>query len=135
MTKEEVQTIHDLQQHGLGYKKIAAVTKLPLNTVKAYCRRHKVDATANEEPQAFCRNCGKPITRTPNAKPRQYCSDACRMLFWSNHRDEGKPKAIYHFRCPYCGREFQSIGNPHRKYCSRECVANSRRKGGASDGA
>lgn len=97
MTKEEVQTIHDLQQHGLGYKKIAAVTKLPLNTVKAYYRRHKVDATANEEPQAFCRNCGKPITRTPNAKPRQYCSDACRMLFWSNHRDEGKPKAIYHF--------------------------------------
>ena len=135
MTAEKAKTLSELQQRGWGYKKIAALMNLPVNTVKAYCRRHKAVAPVAEESQAFCRNCGKPISRIPKAKPRQFCSDACRMQFWSSHRDEGKPKAIYRFHCPYCGREFQSIGNPHRKYCSRECVANARRKGGASDGA
>lgn len=56
--------------------------------------------------------------------------DVKTMRFWNSHRDEVKHKAVYTFTCPYCGREFQSIGNPNRKYCSRECVANARRKGG-----
>ena len=130
MTTEEIQIINDLQQQGLGYKRIAALTSRPVNTVKAYCRRHKVDTPTVEEPQAFCRGCGKPIHRIPQAKPRQFCSDVCRMRFWNSHRDEVKHKTIYSFRCPSCGREFQSIGNPNRKYCSRECVANARRKDG-----
>lgn len=134
MTAEEIKTISDLQQRGLGYKKIATLTGLPVNSVKTYCRRHKVDSQTAEEPQAFCRGCGKPIQRIPQAKPRLFCSDSCRMHFWNSHRDEVRHKAIYTFTCPYCGREFQSIGNPNRKYCSRECVANARRKGGAVDG-
>lgn len=134
MTTEEVQVINDLQKQGLGYKKISTVTGLPINTVKAYCRRHKVDATTSEGPQAFCKGCGKPIKRLPNAKPRVYCSDECRMRFWNSHRNEVKHKAIYTFTCPYCGQTFQSYGNPNRKYCSRACVANARRKGGATDG-
>ena len=130
MTAEEIKTIRDLQQRGLGYKKIATLTGVPVNSVKTYCRRHKVDAPPAEEPQAFCRGCGKPIQRIPQAKPRLYCSDSCRMRFWNSHRDEVQHKAGSTFTCPYCGREFQSIGNPNRKYCSRECVANARRKGG-----
>lgn len=134
MTTDEINTINDLQQRGLGYKKIASLTGLPVNSVKTYCRRHKVKAPSAEEPQAFCRGCGKPIQRIPQAKPRLFCSDSCRMHFWNTHRDEVKHRAIYKFTCPHCGREFQSIGNPNRKYCSRECVANARRKGGTADG-
>lgn len=134
MTTEEIKTINDLQQRGLGYKKIAALTGLPVNGVKTYCRRHKVKVPVTQEPQAFCRGCGKPIQRIPQAKPRLFCSDACRMRYWNSHRDEVKHKTVYTFCCPSCGREFQSIGNPNRKYCSRECVANARRKGGAADG-
>ena len=63
MTAEEIKTIRDLQQRGLGYKKIATLTGVPVNSVKTYCRRHKVDAPPAEEPQAFCRGCGKPIQR------------------------------------------------------------------------
>ena len=117
MTAEEIKTIRDLQQRGLGYKKIATLTGVPVNSVKTYCRRHKVDAPPAEEPQAFCRGCGKPIQRIPQAKPRLYCSDSCRMRFWNSHRDEVKHKAVYTFTCPYCGPEIQSIGNPNRKYC------------------
>ncbi len=134
MTTEEIQIINDLQQQGLGYKKIAAVTGLTVNTVKAYCRRHRIDAPAIVAPEAFCRGCGKPITRIPHTKPRIYCSDECRMRYWNSHRDEVKHHAVYSFRCPNCGREFHSFGNPHRKYCSRECVSEARRKGGVVDG-
>lgn len=134
MTAEEIKAVNDLQAKGLGYKKISSNTGIPVNTVKAYCRRHKDEAISSEKPQAFCRGCGKPIQRIPQAKPRQFCSDACRMHFWNNHRDEVKHRAVYTFRCPHCGREFQSIGNPNRKYCSRECVANARKKSGAADG-
>lgn len=134
MTAEEIKIVNGLQANGLGYKKISAVTGLPVNTVKAYCRRHKVNSIVPEEPQAFCRGCGKPIKRIPMAKPRQFCSDECRMRFWNSHRDEVRHRAIYSFTCPYCGRGFQSLGNPNRKYCSRECAASGRRKGGAADG-
>ncbi len=34
MTVEEIKTIRDLQQRGLGYKKIATLTGLPVNSVK-----------------------------------------------------------------------------------------------------
>ena len=134
MTTEEIKTISDLQQRGLGYKKIATLTGLPVNSVKTYCRRHKVDGRTAEEPQAFCRGCGKPIQRIPQAKPRLFCSDSCRMRFWNSFCNDTATTEIYTFTCPYCGREFQSFGNPNRKYCSRVCVANARRKGGVADG-
>lgn len=132
MTTEEIQIVSSLQQQGLGYKKIASLTGISANTIKAYCRRHRV--LAADEMQAFCRGCGNPIQRIPQAKPRQFCSDACRMRFWNSHRDEIQHRAVYTFCCPCCGKEFQSFGNPNRKYCSRECVANARRKGGVIDG-
>lgn len=134
MTTEEINIIKVLRSQGLGYKKIAGLTGLPVNGVKTYCRRHPVEAAASEEAQAFCRGCGKPIKRIPQAKPRQFCSDACRLRFWNSHREQVRHKTIYTFCCPYCGREFKSFGNPNRKYCSRECVAKARRKGGDDDG-
>lgn len=134
MTTEEIQIINNLQHQGLGYKRIATLTGLPVNGVKTYCRRHKVAAPVCEAPQAFCQNCGKPVKRIPQAKPRRFCSDKCRMDFWNSHRDKVKHRVIYTFRCPACGKEFQSPGNSNRKYCSRECMANARRKGGATDG-
>ena len=134
MNTKEIGIIIDLQKRGLGYKKIAALTGLPVNGVKSYCRRHRIDHTVIEGTQVFCRGCGKPINRLPGAKPRQFCGDECRMRFWNSHRDEINHKTVYKFVCPYCGREFQSFGNPNRKYCSRDCVANSRRKGGEADG-
>ena len=84
--------------------------------------------------QVFCRSCGKAIENVPKRKPRQFCSDACRMKWWNAHPDEVKRKAYYTFTCPHCGRQFESYGNDHRKYCSRGCSAAGRRKGGAPDG-
>lgn len=136
MTKEEIKIVGNLQRRGLGYKKISALTGIGVNTVKAYCRRHKVSESDVEivSTQVFCRSCGKAIENVPKSKPRQFCSDACRMKWWNAHPDEVKRKAYYTFTCPHCGRQFESYGNNHRKYCSRGCSAAGRRKGGAPDG-
>ena len=41
MTTEEAKTVSSMVAQGLGYRRIAAITGLPLNSVKTYCRRHK----------------------------------------------------------------------------------------------
>lgn len=130
MTTEEIKTVSDLQNRGLGYKKIASVTGLPINTVKSFIRRNRVPVQNQSYPQAFCRGCGKPIDIIPKQKPRQFCSDACRMRWWNQHPDNVKRRAWYTFICPSCGKDFSSYGNSNRKYCSRACVAAARRKRG-----
>ena len=46
--------------------------------------------------------------------------------WWNSHLDLVKRKAIYHFTCPTCGREFTAYGNAHRKYCSHSCYIEDR---------
>lgn len=41
MTEIEIQRINAMRSKGYGYKSIAKALKLPENTVKSYCRRHK----------------------------------------------------------------------------------------------
>lgn len=130
MTAEEMKTVSDLQSRGLGYKKIASVTGLPVNTVKSFIRRNKVPVSTAAPPQAFCLGCGKAIDIIPKQKPRRFCSDTCRMRWWNQHPDAVKRKAWYSFVCPVCGREFQGYGNSKRKYCSRACAAEAHRKHG-----
>ena len=45
-----------------------------------------------------------------------------------SHQDLVNKKAYYHLTCQRCGKEFNSYGNKNRKYCSRECYAETRRK-------
>ena len=129
MTTQEMQAINDLQAQGLGYRKISAITGIPANTVKTYCRRHKEELPPPTETNAFCRGCGKPIYRNSQYRPRLFCSDSCRMQYWNSHRDQVQHKKTYTFSCPYCGKDFQSPGNRDRKYCSRKCADSAKRKG------
>ncbi len=133
MTADEVKIVTDLQRRGLGYKKIAGVTGIAVNTVKTFCRRHRVEADIKDAPLTFCRTCGAALDTLPKRKPKQFCSDTCRMKWWNSHPGEVNRKAWYSFTCPQCGKEFQSYGNRHRKYCSRECAAKARRKDGIPD--
>ncbi len=133
MTAEEMKTVGALQTQGFGYKKISSVTGLPLNTVKAFCRRHKVELEPVESPPHTCRYCGKSLPVIPKQKPRLYCDSRCRMLFWGSHKDDIRHRVFYSFVCPQCGKPFTSNGNPHRKYCSKACAAAARTKGSDAD--
>lgn len=128
MTAEEVKTVSDLQQRGLGYKKIASLTGISVNTAKAYFHRHKVLREETGADGTRCRNCGRALEIISGRKRRMFCSDACRLRWWNTHPGEVKRKAYYSFICPQCGKSFESYGNNHRTFCSRSCAGQSRRK-------
>ena len=119
MAKEILQ----YREQGLGYKRIAALTGYSLNTVKSVCRRNP-----NGE-EKLCPQCGAKLVRTPHYREKRFCSDVCRMAWWNSHPEAVDRKAVYHFICAHCGQPFDSYGNDHRKYCSRTCYAEARRKG------
>ena len=122
MATDKSREILTYRQQGLGYKRIAALTGYSLNTVKSVCRRNP------DREEKLCPQCGTKLTHTPHHREKKFCSDACRMAWWNSHPEAVNRKAIYHFVCPQCGRPFDSYGNSHRKYCSRACYAEARRR-------
>lgn len=122
MTSQEKSKIMELSEQGLGYSKIATMLGLSVNTVKSYIHRQR------NAKNGVCLLCGAKLKVTPGVKPRRFCSDACRVQWWNSHRLEGNKKAYYTAVCAYCGREFQAYSTSNRKYCSRGCFADARRK-------
>ena len=126
------------RNEGRSYGDIALLTGLSLNTVKSICRRSKQsekpkEKHAKKQPQRKCQYCGKPITSIPGKKAKKFCSDACRLKWWSMHPEALNRKANYDFTCAYCGEKFTAYGNANRKYCSSECYYTDR-FGGCGDG-
>ncbi len=122
MTDLEKRQIEDLRKQGNGYKKIAQLTGLSINTVKSFCRR--IGTVSSSQ----CMQCGKEITQVKGRKEKKFCCDACRMKWWNSHQDQVKRKAVYEFTYQACGTTFTAYGNSHRKYCSRKCCLKGRYK-------
>lgn len=134
MTNEESLKIEELQREGHGYKKIALMLDLPVNTVKSFIRRHPVNQPTAPALQARgCLNCGSPVVQIPGKKEKKFCSDRCRMAWWNAHPERVNRKAFYAATCAHCGREFKAYGNRGRKYCSRLCFDQARVKGGPTN--
>ena len=126
MTREERMRVTELQKAGLGYRKIALITGINEYTVRGWVRRHPI-VKEDDNPNK-CKNCGKPITIIPGHRPRQFCSDDCRMAWWAVNRDKLNKKAWYDLVCHYCGKEFRSYGDAKQKYCCRKCYDDARKK-------
>ena len=121
MTENEIRSVTILQQRGLGYKRIAAITLLPVNTVKAYTARHPAERAD------VCLQCGAPLLQQEHRKEKKFCSRECKTRWWNAHPHMMKCTVTRSFLCPVCGREFQDYGE--RKYCSVKCYAEARRGG------
>lgn len=120
-TKKEA--ILSLYQQGQKYSEIADFFSLSPNTVKSICRRSGLKPKCpGSHTSGLCRNCGTPLPKTHNKKPKTFCCDQCRYDWWNKQR-RLKP---YRLSCCYCGREFVSFGNKNRKFCGRECYLCSR---------
>ena len=137
MTIDQRKMIDSFRSQGMGYKRIAAQLGISENTVKSYLRRNtQPEETVSAQvpvqtPQPvtnthICWKCGKPVTQNPGRKEKKFCSDACRFAWWNAHQDLVKRKAVYHFTCPTCGREFTAYGKANRKYCSHDCYIRAR---------
>ena len=138
MTNEQRATIDSLRAQGLGYKKIANMISISPNTVKSYLRQAKPvhmekpafeplpQSASPKQAECKCDNCGKTIEQVSGQKRKRFCSDSCRNAWWNSHLDQVRRRAIYHFTCPACGKQFSAYGNAQRKYCSRACYLEGR---------
>lgn len=122
MTNEQKTQIEYYRRKGHGYKQIAKLTGISVNTVKSYLRRN---ALKND---SVCEQCGKEIIQQKGRKRKRFCSDFCRNKWWNSHLDLVKRAANYDFICAYCKKPFIAYGNSKRKYCCYECYSNSRIK-------
>ena len=130
MTTSQKQRIEFLRAKGESYAAIADDLGISENTIKSYCRRNNIGVAIKQEqstPTATCANCGCPLTHTPGAKHKRFCSVGCRMAWWKANPEAVDRKALYHFVCPTCGRSFEAYGNANRKYCSRTCFGAARK--------
>lgn len=123
MTYKTMNEINFLASAGLGYQRIAEQLGLSANTVKSHLQRHPPQFD-----KMICENCGQPVPQTPGCKMKRYCNDKCRMAYWNSHKNQVKMQAFYTLTCKHCGKEFVSYGNINRKYCSRVCYGNARKK-------
>lgn len=80
MTQIQQERILELQDAGLGYKKIAAELGISVNTVKSFCQRQRLKMY-----DAFCLQCGNPIQQPPRVRKKKFCSDKCRSMWWNRH--------------------------------------------------
>lgn len=122
LTETQQTEIRRLQVEGLGYLKIAKQMELSVNTVRSFCDRNGINGVARKKDgMQPCKCCGNPVQQNPGRKEKRFCSDKCRMKWWSDHRDKVNQKAVYTFTCAHCGKNFSAYGNDHRKYCSHDC--------------
>lgn len=123
--KEDIIAISNMRSQGKSAAAIAESLDLSINTVKSYLRRHP-----EMENSRLCPQCGKPVLQQTGRKEKKFCSDRCRNSWWNHHPAEINRKAYYTLVCQCCGKEFECYGNQKRKFCSRECYKNHRRKNG-----
>lgn len=140
MTDHQKAQIIKLRADGNGYGKIAKSLGIPLNTVKSFCRRNDISGNSSVGPAlpltgetTCCENCGRPIRQIAKQKKKRFCCDKCRNAWWNSHLEQVKRKAVYQFKCLYCGKEFHVYGDKRRKYCSHACYIADRFKAGGSN--
>lgn len=137
MTPFQSRQIRDLRLRGMGYKGIASVTGLSRDIVRNYCKSHGlsglgIEVTMNIKEQmengTACLSCGRPIFQPRTGRRRKFCSEKCRRDWWAAHTDRShhRESALYAITCAYCGHEFLSYGNSHRKYCCHQCYIRDR---------
>lgn len=143
MTEVQKSNVLLLRQEGLSYRDISEELRLPLGTVKTFCRNlglmsnDAYEDTGNEDIKEttnnnHCHECGKPLEQRPKAKRRRFCNDACRHRWWNAHRNRVSKKTAVRTVCACCGLMFDSYAYQRRKYCSHACYIKGRYGGGAA---
>ena len=136
MTNENKEKIILMRKSNMSFSDIGKVLGLSAETVRSFYSRHGSDTevanhSMSEErtessDATYCRRCGRKIVQNPKNKPKIFCSDVCRVIWWSEHAEKIRHKVEYRHICPSCGKEFTVFGNSKRKYCSHACYVTDR---------
>lgn len=119
--------VEQLRNNGLGYKRIASVLGVSVNTVKSICQRNHIERNQTEE---GCKFCGGALYHIKGKKKKKYCSDNCRLKWWNSHPSKVNKKAYYEYQCATCQKCFIAYGQATRKFCSHQCYIVYRFGGG-----
>ena len=125
MTNGEKVQIGQMRKRGLGYTEIALSLGMSVNTVKSYCQRNGLKGAVRASiavSENVCRQCGSVLKLTPGRKRRPFCSDACRLRWWHEHRELGRNART--IICASCGKAF--VMDRMQKYCSHACYIQTR---------
>ncbi len=137
MTDQQREEILKLRRLNYGYKAIANMLGISIDTVKSHCKRHNIMKgllpSDSSRQGHFCLQCGKPILQDPKRKEKKYCSDACRNKWWNSHPDLIKQKSGRVLVCAKCGKEFYVNLQSNRKYCSHACYIDDRFHGASAE--
>ena len=134
MNDTQKRTIGELRMTGQGYKQIAEALGISVNTVKSYCLRSGLigfkasDDAQAEEHQDTCRQCGTSLRQRPGVRKKVFCSDECRIRWWSKNRYRSVGTAIVIKRCEHCGSPFRSVVSAKRKFCVHACYVAHRKE-------
>lgn len=123
MKTPQKEIILALREQGMSYKDIALRLDVQESYARTICSR--ANKTQSVDTAGFCKECRAELVHVDGAKPKQFCSDACRYK-WHNRLKVRKPYICY---CEECGAEFISHGYPGKRFCSHECQTQARRKG------
>ena len=135
MTADEKAKITHMRLEGVGFVKISTDLGISVNTIKSYCRRKALlgggigtsSVETKKHDSTCCKQCGKRLAQKTKCKPKKFCSENCRRAWWkANNSGNSSRKAFYRLICACCGKEFESYGNSHRKYCDHSCYIVSR---------
>ena len=135
MTVLQKNDILRLYYDGMNYNEIAETLGIPKNTVKTFYWRNKKSENDLSDNSGIkiknnianqCAHCNKPLEQKQKQKPRRFCSDACRLAWWSKNRSNLNRKSVYSLICAHCENGFDSYGNKNRKYCRHECYIAAR---------
>ncbi len=119
MTDSQKYSIVALRREGMSYNGIAKKLEISVNTVKSFCRRRSLKSEEH-----VCKQCGVPVAQNPGRREKKFCSDACRMKWWSAHPEESRNAS--RIVCPVCGKIFVTHSHSKRKYCSHKCYIKDR---------
>ena len=105
MTDLQKKHIIAMREENATYTAISDALGIPISTIKTFFRRNSMTVDVPQG-KPCCKNCGAELTSTPKAKPRLFCSDQCKQIWWNTHRRDRVSAKIVQHTCPTCGKGF-----------------------------
>ena len=129
MTLKEREEILRLRFEGKSYTQIADSLRISRNTVKSICQRMGIQPTEkvrDKQDTDHCKRCGAILVQNTTGKRKQFCSDQCRRIWWTQHLDNRSLRSAVKSKCAFCGSVFADYEKNHRKYCCHACYIHAR---------
>ena len=123
MTNEQKSKAVFLFQNGATYNAVSEELNIPVGTLKSFYRRSALGQGA----LGVCAECGVLLKHTEGKRKKRFCSDKCRLSWWSKHPEQRNKK--YSHKCETCGAYFTN-GKSDAKFCCRTCYYRYRKKAG-----